>query len=321
MRDILSPLVDLGNELGVAIVALMHTGKPGVGTAGRKATQRLLGSTAFPAVARIVWMLAPTPDDPTRKVLAVTKSNLGLKPAPLEWSRALDRPIAWHGASDHDIDQLFDAIKPLPREEAKAWLREALADGSVPQRIVEARARELWISGATLKRAREDLRVASAKQPWVINGPWLWTLPQSPPPGPAPPSGEGAHPSAIEESVVGASPPPRTEPPPQRGKIPGDDGKELTPAPGELLHRVDNRTQEAHLPHAQVNVFEVSPTLVAADLPDSPGNPDGSGKMLAYRHGERLRSPGPDIEEAHHKFVQSELLRPSTLADWAEARQ
>ncbi|MDP9470877.1 MAG: AAA family ATPase [Chloroflexota bacterium] len=317
VRDILSPLVDLGNELDVAIVALMHTGKPGVGTAGRKATQRLLGSTAFPAVARVVWMLAPTPDDPTRKVLAVTKSNLGLKPAPLEWSRALDRPITWHGPSDHDIDQLFDAIKPLPREEAKAWLREALADGSVPQRIVEARARELGISGATLKRAREDLGVASAKQPGVVNGPWLWTLPNTAPA----PSGNGAHPSPIDESVVGASLPPRIATAPQRGQVPDDDGKALTPASGEPLHRMDNGVQDAHLPHTQVSVFEVSPTLVAADRPDSPRNPDGSGKMLTYRRGERLRSRGSDIEEAHPPLVQGELLRPPTPADWTEVRR
>jgi putative DNA primase/helicase len=173
VRDVLTPLVDLANELGVAIMALMHTGKPGMGTGGRTPTQRLLGSTAFPAVARVVWMLASTPDDPGRKVLAVTKSNLDLKPDPLEWSRALDQPIVWHGVSDHDITQLFDAIKPMPRQEAKAWLVEALTGGNVPQRIVETRARELGISPATLKRAREELGVISKKQTGVVNGAWL----------------------------------------------------------------------------------------------------------------------------------------------------
>ena len=312
VRDILSPLVDLGNELGVAIMALMHTGKPGVGTSGRKATQRLLGSTAFPAVARVVWMLAPTPGDPQRKVLAITKSNLGLKPAPLEWSRDLDQPIAWHGASDHDIEQLFDAIKPMPREEAKSWLREALSDGSVPQRIVEARARELGISGGTLKRAREELGVASAKQTGVVNGPWLWTLRKSPPPDRMPVPIEGAPSSSDEVSIIDASPQPLAAPTPILKQNPDAVGKKLTPSRSERLRRAGTGTQDPRPRYTNVSFFDAAPILVVVDPPHPPTDPDGRGKKLARRRGALLRSPGQDRQEARPSFVQGEPLPPTT---------
>jgi hypothetical protein len=141
VRDVLMPLVDLGNELGVAILALMHTGKPGAGTAGRKATQRLLGSTAYPAVARIVWMLAPTPDDPGRKVLAVTKSNIGTKPPALEWSRDLDQPVAWHGASKPRHRAAVRGPEGGTPGGGQGVARETLK-GEPPQRVVAKRAEE-----------------------------------------------------------------------------------------------------------------------------------------------------------------------------------
>ncbi len=309
VRDVLTPVVDLGNELDVAIMALMHTGKPGVGTVGRKATQRLLGSTAFPAVARVVWMLAPTPSDPKRKVLAVTKSNLSPKPAPLEWSRDLDRPLAWHGTSDHDIERLFDAIKPMPREEAKAWLREALAGGSVPQQVVEARARDLGISAATLKRAREDLGVESSKQPGVANGPWLWALRDAERRSPAETTGDGAPAPRAEADPSVASPTPRAATVPSNGHNSDSASKKLTSAEPELLRRWGNDVEAAHRPYTTLSLFDVGPVPTGPDPPRPATNRDEPWKKLIVPGPELVRSPREDVEDAQPSCANGERLR------------
>jgi hypothetical protein len=92
----------------------MHVGKPSGGSQ-RTPLQQLLGATAFGALARLVSMvvLVPGRDDnddgeskpvEPRRLFGVVKSNLGIKPRSLEWSRPLDGPIQWHGESEHDLD-------------------------------------------------------------------------------------------------------------------------------------------------------------------------------------------------------------------------
>jgi hypothetical protein len=156
----------------------MHVGKP-TGT-NRRPVQQLLGATAFGAIARTVWMVAPTSNEPdeARRVLAVVKSNLTTKPPALEWSRELDQAIKWHGESEHDISELLGgATTARPRDNAEGFLRELLADGPVPVKDVEARAKEQGISiTGALRRAREVIGVKFGKST-IPNGPWLYYQP------------------------------------------------------------------------------------------------------------------------------------------------
>lgn len=55
VRDVLTPLGMLADRTGVAILAVMHVGKPS-GTS-RRPLQQLLGATAFGAIARLVWKI------------------------------------------------------------------------------------------------------------------------------------------------------------------------------------------------------------------------------------------------------------------------
>ncbi len=195
VRDVLTLLTDLAEETNVAVLAVMHVGKP-TGTT-RRPLQQLLGATAFGAAARLVMMVAEVPhageheDSPPRRVLGVIKSNLAPKPPPLEWSRAVNGPVTWHGASEHNLDQLLAGAKPKPIEAAKAFLFEALKGGSKTSVGLEQAARGEGISKATLRRAAEALGVLHFKQPGTNTGPWLWRLPDGTPERRTP--GEGAH--------------------------------------------------------------------------------------------------------------------------------
>ncbi|CAN5766878.1 hypothetical protein BH23CHL2_BH23CHL2_24960 [soil metagenome] len=108
VRDLLIPLADLAAQTGVAIIGVMHIGKPN-GT-NRRPLQQLLGATAFGAVARIVWMLAA--DDEVggdrHRVLGVVKSNIAYKPPSYAMYIGEDTGmVSWLGESDKSINDLL----------------------------------------------------------------------------------------------------------------------------------------------------------------------------------------------------------------------
>lgn len=77
VRRALQPLVDLGAALGAAVLGISHFSK---GSAGRDPTERVVGSMAFGAVARVVLCAAKVKGsggDDDRRLLVRSKSNIG----------------------------------------------------------------------------------------------------------------------------------------------------------------------------------------------------------------------------------------------------
>jgi hypothetical protein len=176
-RDSLTPLLKLADRSNVAIFGIAHVGKPS-GTI-RTPAQRILGATAFHALARVVWMTAPA-DDGTM-ALGVVKSNLAMKPDPLLWSRAEDGPIVWHGVAARGIGELLANTAPAsPRANAEGFLREVLAGGSKAATEIEQTAKDRGITVATLRRAAEVIGIVKFKEA-TVNGRWFWRLPDGEP--------------------------------------------------------------------------------------------------------------------------------------------
>lgn len=190
-RDALMPLQTLMEETKVAVVGVMHIGKA---DSQRRAQQRLIGSTAFTALGRSVWMihdlpdehqpddLADTPSIGKRKALGIVKSNYAIPPPALSFSRPLDGPLGWHGKSPVSIEECFvdDAKKAAPRTtEAVEWLSEFLKGGSKYANEVNDAAEDEDISGGTLRIAKRKLKVDVYKDTGP-GGRWLWKLPNSP---------------------------------------------------------------------------------------------------------------------------------------------
>jgi hypothetical protein len=141
----------------------------------RVAAQRILGSTAFVAMARVVWQTASAGED--MMALGVTKSNLSMKPPALLWSRREDGPMTWHDESDKSIDELMrGGGAPRPGQAAKEFLLEFLADGPRQASEVEEAALALGIAKRTLARAREVVGVEAFKE-HTAHGKWLCQLP------------------------------------------------------------------------------------------------------------------------------------------------
>lgn len=179
VRAALTPLAYFAEQTGLAVVLLRHLNK----AATIDALYRGQGSIGFIGVARSGLMGAKDPDDPERRLIASTKSNLGPTPPTLAYRLAsCDNGAArvdWDGISTHtaqtmvqqDRDQEGGALG-----EAVAFLRELLADGPMLGRTVKQRARDHDISEATLRRARTQLGVKWEKAK-TQDGQYTWELP------------------------------------------------------------------------------------------------------------------------------------------------
>jgi len=188
VRDALMPLQVMMEETRVAVIGVMHVGKA---DSQRRASQRLIGSTAFTALPRSVWMVHDLPDEHQpenagddltvgkRKAIGIVKSNYSIPPPALAFSRPLDGALTWHGPSPVGIEACFidDSKKAAPRTtEAVTWLSEFLKGGSKYANDVANAAEEEGISEGTLRIAKRKLKVEPYKEPGK-GGRWLWKLP------------------------------------------------------------------------------------------------------------------------------------------------
>jgi hypothetical protein len=180
IRDVLTPLGKLAERCNVAILGIMHIGKPGA--VRKRPLQTFMGSTAFGAVARQALLVHPIPEG-ERKLLAVIKSNVAVFPRPLEWSRPLDSAIIWHGQSQHSVEVLLDGggvdAAPTQREIAGQFLKQVLVDGPMPSRIVRETASERGISETTLNRECQSLGITYRKVGGSRESPWYMGLPET----------------------------------------------------------------------------------------------------------------------------------------------
>jgi hypothetical protein len=148
-------------------------------------------------------LLAQDPDDPERRILAVTKGNLARAPVSLTF-RLEDVPgadvarIVWDGESRWTASALLreadkggedEDATPSALDEARGWLRQALAAGPRPAKAMQAEAAARGISDIALKRARRAEGIVARKER-VAQGGWAWSLPRA--------EGEGDHPPGPE---------------------------------------------------------------------------------------------------------------------------
>jgi putative DNA primase/helicase len=188
VRRALQPLVDLGAILGCAVLGISHFSK---GSAGRDPVERVTGSIAFAALARIVLATAKPEEGP--RVLARAKSNIGPDGGGITYAISVgDVPghpgvtasaIEWLEAVEGSARDLLGAAEEVPDrddegEDVVDWLRDLLVGGVTPAKAVQAAARECGFTPKQLRRAREQLGVCARKGAGEgPTAPWYWSLP------------------------------------------------------------------------------------------------------------------------------------------------
>jgi hypothetical protein len=169
------------------ILLVRHVSKQ----SGGKAIHRGLGSIDLTGAARSELLAGSLPDDSETRVLVHIKSNVGPLGAALGYSIDGEGRFSWTGDSEVTADQILAAPSNSQERsamsDAREWLKEFLAAGSQEQKECKKGAGEVGISFATLRRAKDALRVRSYRE--TMRGPWLWALP------------EGAHEDAHTKNV------------------------------------------------------------------------------------------------------------------------
>lgn len=188
VRRALQPLVDLGAATSTAVLGISHFSKGGQ---GQDPAQRVVGSVAFSAVARVVLVAAKvkSEDGDDRRILARGKSNIGPDEGGFEYRLEQIEPIAgleatrvsWGEAvqgSARDLlrDPTGDDEHSSAVDSAEDFLRQVLGSDKVPSKSVQAEAREAGHSWATVRRAADRLAVIKVKG--GMNSGWYWSLPK-----------------------------------------------------------------------------------------------------------------------------------------------
>ena len=189
VRRGLRPLADFGQQVECAIFGIAHFNK---GSGGKDPLERVMGSAAFGAVARIVYGCAKIIENDIliRRVFCRAKSNIGPDGDGFEYD--INMTIVDDGieASKVDFgDPIVGTAKEIlaspdeggsnPDEKGKmsiatSFLVECLHHGPVMESIVKKTAEDEWgISTATLRRAKKKLGVLSRQ---VSPRVWEWSL-------------------------------------------------------------------------------------------------------------------------------------------------
>jgi putative DNA primase/helicase len=193
VRRSLQPLVDLAAATGAAVIGISHLTK---GTSGRDPVERVSGSLAYGALARVVLFATkekPPEDGSTpRCIFMRAKSNIGPDTGGFMYSLVqtqtpgyddiiasvvrFEEPI--EGTAREILaqaEEMPDAEEGSAIDEAKDFLRDMLKDGSRAFKDIRAAAAAAGVMERTLRRAKHDLGVKSVKSV-EAHGPWLWCL-------------------------------------------------------------------------------------------------------------------------------------------------
>jgi hypothetical protein len=181
VRRALSPLAQLADETGAAILMVRHLSK----SHGGNALYAGGSSIGIIGQARAGFLIAVDPDDEAWRIFAPTKSNLAPK-APALRFRLEDVPghnqprVKWGGVSAHTANAL---VSPTTEDtsavgEARTFLLEQLADGPVAATVIQSEATREKHAQKTLRRAQRGLGIKPYRVGGQMGGPWMWQLPE-----------------------------------------------------------------------------------------------------------------------------------------------
>lgn len=198
VRRGLQPLVDLAGLMRCALVGITHFSK---GTGGRDPVERITGSLAFGALARVVLVAArhqeEGEDGRTVRVLLRAKSNIGPDDGGFEYDLHQDE-LDGHPGVVASVVRWGDPVEGAAREllavadstgddgeggmlgDAERFLSGLLADGPLPTKTIRADADGAGYSWATVRRAQKSLGIEPRREGGLgKSGLWVWALPSS----------------------------------------------------------------------------------------------------------------------------------------------
>ena len=189
VRRSLQAVVDFAEAHQCAVIGITHFAKGG---AGKAPQDRVIGSQAFGALARMVLVTAKE-EDGARRVLARAKSNIAPDDGGVSYSLGMKTIVGgieathavWEGTIigtareilgevEHDEDEGGDNPGDLQK-----MLVDMLTDngGKMPAKMVKAEVSDAGYSWTSAMRIKAKLGIESAKEPGSKTSGWNWYLP------------------------------------------------------------------------------------------------------------------------------------------------
>jgi hypothetical protein len=189
VRKDLTPLVQMAELLGFAIIGITHFSK---GTSGREPIERITGSLAFGAVARVVLVASKTKneDGDDIRIFLRAKSNIGIDEGGFEYSLESATTdigietsrVLWGSPIEGSARELLgEAEEESDGGSVKACMSlvtDLLAYGEVSANQMEKDCKGAGFSVATMRRAKKQLGIKSIKTGMGSKGIWVWELPK-----------------------------------------------------------------------------------------------------------------------------------------------
>ncbi len=190
VRRALQPIVEFGEKLNCAVVGITHFSKGGQ---GKDPLERVTGSLAFGALARIVLATAKiNVNEKTSRVLCRAKSNIGKDEGGFEYDIQQTELSEYEGVvasyvlwgeglsgaakdllAEPSINDSFNGSKSA-LEDAESFLLQILAEGPVSNNEIREDARGAGHAWRTVERAKKKLDIRSSKS--HLDGKWYWHL-------------------------------------------------------------------------------------------------------------------------------------------------
>lgn len=196
VRTALEPLTAFAHSAGIAVLGIIHVNK---GSSVDPLTL-IMGSRAFPAVARAVLVAMKDPEDESRVLLGLEKSNLGRRDLPTFVYRIASELVAstdegpiytgkvvWLDETNRSVAEAMAAAGEGPgaasaTSECAEWLEDYLqsSGGGIDSATVKEAAKKQGHSGFAMRHARKRLGVLT--ESFGFPRRTYWMLPGSPSP-------------------------------------------------------------------------------------------------------------------------------------------
>ncbi len=190
VREYLTPLAELATFAKLALVGISHLNKNQM---TQTSAYRILGSIAFTAVARAVWLVQQDPENETRRLFVPLKGNLSRDKTGLAYTIMTQQVQTAQGLVGHAYCSFFPETiyttadelltpkteKRSPKKDsASDWLREYLKDGPKLSIEIFNVGSQMGYSQRTLERVKSKLGI-QAVQSFDADeekGKWEWSL-------------------------------------------------------------------------------------------------------------------------------------------------
>jgi putative DNA primase/helicase len=189
VRRGLQPVVDFAEARGVAALGITHFSK---NTQGRDPLERLTGSLAFGALARLAFAAAKVKDEAGEEYRAFVrvKSNLGPDGGgfrytlePVEFASGIcGLRVLWGEPLTGEARQILaeaeaDEGKRGAYRDAEDFLREMLGDGECSAGTIKREAEQSGLAMRTVQEVRKRLGITTRRE--GMRGGWIWSLPKA----------------------------------------------------------------------------------------------------------------------------------------------